>query len=90
MSNGERFKAGKPDAIMKKLPMEDNTRIVALAGGFENGVLKSISSYYFLLDERICIAEQDRLEQEADLALNTIPVQDNFINDINEDDDEEE
>ena len=57
MSNGERIKAGKTDSTMKRLPMEENTRIVALAGGFENGALKQISAHYFLLDERICIAE---------------------------------
>jgi hypothetical protein len=59
LSNGDRFKAGKADASMKKLPMEENSRIVALAGGFENGLLRNISAHYFLLDERVCIAEQD-------------------------------
>lgn len=58
-SSGNRFKAGKPDAMMKRLPMEDGTRIVALAGAFDknSGALKQISAHYFVLDERICIEE---------------------------------
>ena len=41
-STGNRFRAGKPEAMMKRLPMEDGTRIVALAGGFDSdsGALK--------------------------------------------------
>ncbi len=63
-STGNRFRAGKPEAMMKRLPMEDGTRIVALAGGFDSdsGALKQISAYYFVIEERICIEEQDRLD----------------------------
>jgi hypothetical protein len=76
MSSGNRFRAGKGDAMMKRLPMEDATRIVALAGGFDkdNGALKQISAYYFVLSERICIEEEDRLEMEAELGMNQIQI----------------
>ena len=34
LNSGNRFRVGKQDTMMKRLPMEENTRIVALAGGF--------------------------------------------------------
>jgi hypothetical protein len=56
--------------------MEDATRIVALAGGFDkdSGALKQISAHYFVLSERICIEEEDRLEMEAELAINQVQI----------------
>lgn len=41
-SSGNRFRAGKSDSMMKRLPMEEGTRIVALAGAFDkdSGALK--------------------------------------------------
>ncbi len=33
-NSGNRFRVGKQETMMKRLPMEENTRIVALAGGF--------------------------------------------------------
>jgi hypothetical protein len=76
MSSGNRFRAGKVDAMMKRLPMEDATRIVALAGGFDkdSGALKQISAHYFVVSERICIEEEDRLEMEAELAINQVQI----------------
>ena len=73
-SSENRFRAGKRDAVMKRLPMEEGTRIVALAGGFdkESGALKQISAHYFILSERICIEEQDRLEMEAESGMNQV------------------
>jgi hypothetical protein len=34
LNSGNRFRVGKQETMMKRLPMEENTRIVALAGGF--------------------------------------------------------
>jgi hypothetical protein len=34
LNSGNRFRVGKQESMMKRLPMEENTRIVALAGGF--------------------------------------------------------
>jgi hypothetical protein len=63
LNSGNRFRVGKQDTMMKRLPMEEDTRIVALAGGFnqETGTLLQISAYYFVKSERICIEEEDRL-----------------------------
>lgn len=66
-SSGNRFRVGKEDTIMKRLPMEEDARIVALTGGFhiDDVILKQIGAYYFVKSERICIEEEDRLEMEA-------------------------
>lgn len=34
LNSGNRFRVGKQESMMKRLPMEEKTRIVALAGGF--------------------------------------------------------
>ena len=50
--------------------MEPNTRIVALAGGFDttSGHLKQFGAHYLIQSQRICIAEQDRLDEEQEKA----------------------
>jgi hypothetical protein len=67
---GRRYKIGKADSTYKRLPMEPNTRIVALTGGFEtnSGYLKQFGAHYFIQSQRICIAEQDRLDEEQEKA----------------------